>query len=378
MQIRYDFTMLIYFALGVATLIPLVFLYGVQKLDKFGTGKMTFHVISLIFGVIAYLLAAQINPFLIEAGWASRSEVIRIYAPILEEILKSLILIYLIQRADFNFIVDGVIYGFGVGIGFAIIENYEYVLGHPEIALTVALARVFSTNLIHATSSGIISAGLSYRRSDVSWKGWAVILLGYLFSIGFHIAFNTMVSLGTFLIFAVLFGAVGAALIWYVIRRGLNLQKLWVAEKLGVADRATKQETKVVSNIDAIHEILSPVEKRFGAQKASLVRNLIYKQAEIGIKRKLMETTPSENKRNEIDQIIAGLVQETNDLRNQVGAYCMMFVRTVYLEQDIQIWNLLNARVAAAGLGQKGGGLWDRVNARMKDDSPDPQEEQHE
>ena len=184
-----------------------------------------------------------------------------------------------------------------------------------------------------------------------------------------------MVSLGTFLIFAVLFGAVGAALIWYVIRRGLNLQKLWVAEKLGVADRATKQETKVVSNIDAIQEILSPVEKRFGAQKASLVRNLIYKQAEIGIKRKLMETTPSESKRNEIDQIIAGLVQETNDLRNQVGTYCMMFVRTVYLEQDIQIWNLLNARVAAAGLGQKGGGLWDRVNTRLKDSS-DPQEEQ--
>ena len=53
----------------------------------------------------------------------------------------------------------------------------------------------------------------------------------------------------------------------------------------------------------------------------------------------------------------------------------MMFVRTVYLEQDIQIWNLLNARVAAAGLGQKGGGLWDRVNTRMKD-SHNPQEEQ--
>lgn len=368
--------MLIYFALGVATLIPLLFLYGVQKLDKFGTGKTNFHVVSLICGVIAYFLAAQINPFLIEAGWASRSEVIRIYAPILEEILKSLILIYLIQRADFNFIVDGVIYGFGVGIGFAIVENYEYVLGHPEIALTVALARVFSTNLIHATSSGIISAGLSYRRSDVSWRGWAVILLGYLFSMGFHIAFNTMVSQGALLVFAILFGVIGAALIWYVIRRGLNLQKLWVAEKLGVADRATKQETKVVSNIDAIQEILSPVEKRFGSQKASLVRNLIYKQAEIGIKRKLMETTPSESKRNEIEQIIAGLVQETNDLRNQVGTYCMMFVRTVYLEQDIQIWNLLNARVAAAGLGQKGGGLWDRVNTRLKDSTDDPQEEQ--
>jgi len=36
---------------------------------------------------------------------------------------------------------------------------------------------------------------------------------------------------------------------------------------------------------------------------------------------------------------------------------------------------LLNARIAAAGPGQKGGGLWDRVNSRMKD-SHNPQEEQ--
>jgi len=367
--------MLVYFALSVATLIPLVFLFVVRKLDKFGTNKFVYNILNLACGGLAYFLAAQINPAIIHSGLASRNEVVRVLAPVLEEVLKSLFLIYLIQRADFNFIVDGVIYGFGAGIGFAIFENWEYVTGHPTIALSVALARVFSTNLIHATSSGIISAGLAYRRSDLSWKGWAIIFFGYLFSIGFHIAFNTMVSLGTLLAFAVLFGAIGAAIIWYIIRRGLNLQKLWVAEKLGVADRATKQETKVVSNIDAINEILSPVEQRFGVEKASLVRNLIYKQAEIGIKRKLMDTTSSANKGNEINEIIEGLVQDTNDLRNQIGVYCMMFVRTVYLEQDIQIWNLLNARVAAAGLGQKGGGLWDRVNTRMKD-SHNPQEEQ--
>ncbi len=186
-----------------------------------------------------------------------------------------------------------------------------------------------------------------------------------------------MVSLGALLAFAFLFGAIGAAMIWYIIRRGLSVQKLWVAEKLGIADRATKEEMKVVSNIDTINEILSPVEKRFGAQKASLVRNLIYKQAEIGIKRKLIETTPNKNKKNEINKIIEELVEDTNHLRNQIGSYCMMLVREVYLGQDIQVWNLLNARVAAAGLGQKGGGLWDRVNTRMKDPQ-NPREENHE
>lgn len=363
-----------YLALAVATLIPLAFLYGVGQLDKFGTGNKYINVLCLAWGAIAYFLAAKINPFLIHAGWASRSEVIRIYAPIIEELLKSIILIYLIQRADFNYIVDAVIYGFGVGIGFAIFENYEYVTGHAEIALSLALARVFSTNLIHATGSGIISSGLAYHRSDVSWKGWASILAGYLVSIIFHIGFNTMVSLGTLLAFAFLFGAIGAGMIWYLIRRGLNVQKLWVAEKLGIADRTTKEEMQVVSNIDTVNEILSPVEKRFGPLKAALVRNLIYKQAEIGIKRKLIDTTPSETKRTEMNKIIEELVEDTNNIRNEIGTYCMMMVREVYLGQDIQVWNLLNARVAAAGLGQKGGGLWDRVNTRIKP-SPDSQED---
>jgi hypothetical protein len=190
----------------------------------------------------------------------------------------------------------------------------------------------------------------------------------------FHMGFNTMVSAGTFLIFAIIFGFVGVGLIWYVIRRGLNVQKQWVVEKLGMADRVTKEEMQVVSHIETINEILLPVEKRFGMEKASLVRSLIYKQAEIGIKRKLIDTASNESRRQEINEIIQGLNKDVGQLRNQIGPYCMMMVRIVYLENDLQIWSLLNARIAAAGLGQKGGGLWDTVSARIKN-SPDSQAE---
>ncbi|MBK9207159.1 MAG: PrsW family intramembrane metalloprotease [Anaerolineales bacterium] len=47
-------------------------------------------------------------------GDARRSN--SVTAPILEEILKSLILIYLVKRAEFNYVVDGAIYGFGAGL----------------------------------------------------------------------------------------------------------------------------------------------------------------------------------------------------------------------------------------------------------------------
>jgi RsiW-degrading membrane proteinase PrsW (M82 family) len=358
--------MVIYLALGIAFLAPLLFLFGIRKGDLYGTGKFSFNLVTLAGGLLAYFLAAQINPAIIEAGWATRSQVIRITAPIVEEFLKALILIYLVQRADFNYVVDGAIYGFGAGIGFAIIENYEYVMGHPEIALSIAIARVFSTNLVHATGSGLIGTALAFRRGENNWLGWVVVVAGYVFSMAFHMGFNTMVSAGMFLVFAFIVGFVGTALIWVIIKRGLNTQKKWVGEKLGIGDRVTKSEAEVAVKIEQLREALAPVEKQFGPVTAKTVENIIRKQAEIGIKRKLLEKTASESKRHEIEKVIAGLGREMEVLRKQAGSYCMMLVRTVYLEQDLQVWDLIAARVEEASTGQKGGGLYDRMNQRIK------------
>ena len=196
--------MVIYLALGIAFLFPLGFLYFIRMGDLYGTGKFHVNILTIFWGLVAYVLAAKINPAMLNSGWVTRDQVVRVSAPIIEEFLKALILIYLVQRADFNYVVDGAIYGFGAGIGFAIIENYEYVSGHPEIAISIAIARVLSTNLIHATGSGLIGTALAFRRGDSSWFGWLVVLLGYLFSMAFHMGFNTMVSLGSApLIFAI-------------------------------------------------------------------------------------------------------------------------------------------------------------------------------
>ncbi len=363
--------MALWIALFIAFAIPLLFLLVLSKFDLYKTGRIKFNVATLISGLVAYEIAAQINPAVVKMGWVTWDQVIRITAPIVEELLKGLILIYLVQRADFNYVVDGALYGFGAGIGFAIIENFEYVTGNPEIALSLALARVFSTNLIHATASGLIGTVLAYRRGDPGLRGWAVVFGGYAFSIVLHMVFNTMVNAGAFVIVAVIFGLTGMTLIWFVIKRGMNTQKQWVGEKLGSQDRVTKAETKAVTGIEKIvDELLKPFEDRFGNEKVPVVRDLLYKQAEIGIKRKLLDSTPSPTKRKEIEDIVLRLGREMELLRNQIGMYPMMFVRTVYLEQSEKVWDSINARVTAASTGQKGGGLWDRATERVKQSPP--------
>ncbi len=358
--------MTLYLAIAIAFFAPFVFLFVIRRFDLYGTGKFKFHVMVMLWGVAAYLLAAQINPAMRDSGIVSREVVIRFTGPILEEFLKALILIYLVQRADFNYVVDGALYGFAAGIGFAVIENYEYVTAYSDVAMLVAVGRVFSTNLVHAVGTGVIGAALAYHRGDPSPRGKGIILLGYAFSMGMHIFFNTMVNLGVALFAAIIYGFSGLTLIWYIVKRGMKVQKEWVGEKLGMGDRVTPSETKIVRHIDDLDELLEPIRKQFGEAKAKIVKELIGKQAEIGIKRKLMDATPRESKKKEIGEIVAALGKEMDVLRKQAGPYCMMFVRSVYLEQDVKIWDAIGARIAAASTGQKGGGLYDRATARMK------------
>lgn len=359
--------MILVVSIAIALIVPVIFLFALRSFDLHKTVKFNRNIVTLISGIAAYLLAAQINPAVAKTGWVEWDMIVRVVAPIVEELLKGAILIVLVNRADFNYVVDGALYGFGAGIGFAIIENVEYVEGNIEFALAIALARVFSTNLMHATSSGLVGTALAFHRGEPNKrKGWLAIVGGYALAMVFHGIFNTMVNTGTLLTFAIGYGVVGAGLIWFVIRHGMDAQKQWVGEKLGMEDRVTKEETRAVTGLDkTVETLIEPFKERFGDEKAAMVRELMYKQAEMGIKRKLLEATPSPTKRLEVEEIIQGLYHEMEALRRQIGMYPMMFVREVYLGQDIQLWDRLQARIAESSTGQKGGGLWDVATSRI-------------
>jgi len=354
----------------IALIVPVIFLFLLRRLDLHKTAKFKKNIATLGCGALAYLLAVQVNRAVANSGLLTWTEIIRYMAPFGEEIFKSLILICLVNRADFNYIVDGALYGFGAGIGFAVFENVEYVRGtETERALFLAVARVFSTNLVHAAGSGLIGAALAFHRGTKDKRlGAYAILGGYAVAIVFHGVFNAMVNAGTFLAVAIGYGMIGAALIWYFIRRGMDEQREWVGEKLGMQDRVTKEETRAVTSIGKMMEtLIAPFEERFGGEKVPLVRELLYTQAEMGIKRKLLEATPSPARKKEVEDIIQGLYETMESLRKRIGVYPMMFIREVYLAQSVNAWSVLNARIAESGAGQKGGGVWDLAGRRIEE-----------
>ncbi|HUH95794.1 MAG TPA: PrsW family glutamic-type intramembrane protease, partial [Anaerolineales bacterium] len=366
LQIRYDFSMTSMIALTIATLIPLVFLYAVYVLDMYHTGAFRSILYCLAWGGVAYFLAVLVNDTLVNNNLVREDVLVRFTAPFVEETLKGLFLLYLIRRPSFTYFVDGAIYGFACGIGFAIFENYEYVLGNPSSAVALAISRVLSTNLIHATGSALIGISLGIWRLEKSRFRFLLPLGGWLLALAMHSTFNNIVSDNNVLIFAFGLSFMGIGAIVVAIFRGLKEEKSWIEEELGMADRVTSNEAAIVQRLNKVGDILSPLAERFGSQKASQIERFLLMQARLGILRKTAEKLQEQDLRRATQQQIEQLRQEMDEARRSVGAYCMLYLRNIFPENQSPIYDLLQQRLASTDKNLAGTGLWKTLDQRVK------------
>ena len=356
-------------ALAIAILIPVGYLYWISQRDFFETRKVRLIQICLVWGVAAYLLAYVIQSNIIRQGLLTGDQVVRYSAPILEELLKGAILIYLIRRADFTYFVDGAIYGFTIGIGFAIVENFEYLRSNPSAAITLALMRVLSTNLIHATASGSIGIALGLARFErsASLRRIGFLLLSILVAVGIHMGFNNLVSNNAPLLLAILLGLGGGFFIYMIMRRGLNIMKGWIDEQLSQEKSVTNREASIVNKFENVDDILVDFSKRFGAEKTALAKEILLAQAQMGIYRKTAEKHQDEKMRQAAEEQVATLREKMNENRKKMGAYRMLFLRNIFPEDASPLWGrletILEARMAPKE--QAGTGLWTKLNERV-------------
>src|SRR5262245_30931920 len=112
-------------ALAVAIAVPLVFLYFVRRLDLYGSGGFGVVVRCFLWGFVAFLASFFVNSWALH--WFTQKTVRTVVAPVVEEIFKSLPLVYYVRRPQFTYFVDGAIYGFASGTAFAVVEALFYL-----------------------------------------------------------------------------------------------------------------------------------------------------------------------------------------------------------------------------------------------------------
>lgn len=365
-------------ALVLATAIPLVVLYIIYTLDLYKTGAFRSVLMCFVWGGAAFAGAFFTNRAIFQNELATRGTIIMFIAPVVEEILKALVLVYLVRRPNFTYFVDGAIYGFAAGMGFAVFENYEYILEAGDAGLGTAISRVISTNLVHASASALVGVALGLSRFRKALGKLGLLLGGLAAAILLHMAFNNVVwrvDSDLLLVYSAVIGVGAAGFIAFLIFRGLAEEKQWIEEKLGVADRVTRQEAAYVNRLSDVTELLKPLEKFFGEEKMPQVERFLVIQARLGILRKTLDKLNDDKMRGAVEKQMADLRVEMDALRKGLGAYNMLHLRGILPSEASPLWSrmgdLISERAAArSASGNAGPNLWASLGQRTASDAP--------
>ncbi len=144
--------------IAVSLLPVFLFLVALVFLDSYKLVKLTEIVGTIIFGALAAVIALFVNTWIAQYVPRGMHILPRYVAPVTEEILKSVFIVYLIRSGKVGFMVDAAIHGFAVGAGFAFMENIYYLqtVGGDSTVL-VWLIRGFGTAMMHGGTTAILA-----------------------------------------------------------------------------------------------------------------------------------------------------------------------------------------------------------------------------
>jgi len=333
----------------IAIGIPAAFLLIIYALDLYAS--RTFGSVMLCFawgGVGGLALSYAFNTYvaipLIELLALEYFLLYVVFAPVAEEVLKSLCLIYISQQAGFTYFVDGAVYGFAAGIGFSITENFLYMSYHPDLALPLMFVRSFSVCLMHGAASALVGVALGRfrfrRRSDQRLAllgGWAAAIL-------LHMLFNSVSQSGFLSERAMLplqigIGWVGFGLTILFILLGLWEQRRWLSETLDRSVGMTDPELRATRSFGTLSfdEIMDPVFRQFPRQ-AERMESFVRNQAQIGIKRKVQQQAQDPKLKQGLERDLARLQERTGRLRQEMGMCANSYLQCVFPDDATDIW----------------------------------------
>jgi RsiW-degrading membrane proteinase PrsW (M82 family) len=175
----------------LVSLLPVsVFLLTLVVFDSFKLVSRSMLLRALVGGAAAALLAMPLHEWLFAVTDLGPRPFTRYVAPVTEEVLKTLVLVYPLVRRQIGFLVDAAIIGFAVGTGFALVENLQYVSALGERRIWVWIARGFGTAVLHATAAATVAISAKSLIDQHPERPVVAFLPGLGAAIALHSLFN--------------------------------------------------------------------------------------------------------------------------------------------------------------------------------------------
>ncbi len=155
----------------VGLLPVLVFLFVLVYMDSYKLVGLKTVLGVIFFGALTAVAAYWLNPVVMDALGMAFKPYSRYAAPVVEEALKALVMVFLFRTSRIGFLVDAAIMGFAVGAGFALVENFLYLQQGAGTNMGVWIVRGFGTAIMHGGATaifGIMAQTLTERSMRIN------------------------------------------------------------------------------------------------------------------------------------------------------------------------------------------------------------------
>lgn len=322
--------------------IPLVFLYMIWSLEIFAVSRVRFLIGAFLWGAASFMIAFVVQSTLIASGQFSFLDISLFIAPVVEEVLKALLIVYMVYRMHIRYSVDGTAYGFAIGTGFAVCENLLYVMQTDAGGFQTAIARSFSVSLMHTFNIaliGAISGSVVFYRFRTRLNRISLVIL---FAIFVHAIFNQIVANAegfSLVLIGIFIGLTGTAAIVLVIERSLRTERRQIESAL--YEKLTAGELAASINPQAVTRILDEQRHILGEHRAVLVQQYANLQAERGILRKTLELNRRARHHDRLQNQLRTIENRLTSLRGEMGLVTWIWLRSILPSDESAMWTQL-------------------------------------
>lgn len=323
----------------VAALLPVTaFLAALLLCDSFKLVPVSTLARALAAGAVAALVAWGLYAPLLSLTGVSPATFSKAIAPVTEEVLKALCVVWALRRREMGFLVDAAIVGFAIGAGFALVENLEYLATLGDPGLWLWIARGFGTAMLHAATTAVVAVGAKAIGDRYPARGrLAAVAPPLAGAVALHALYNQ--ALVTPLLAAAIPMVVLPVVVVWVFDRSEKVTREWVGDGLDL-DVELLRLTRSGSFTDTrLGRYLVELRERFPGPVVADMFCLLQLDLELAIRAKGMLLAREAGLDVPFDEDLRNRLTERAYLRKSIGTTGLLALRPLHVTSDQDEWN---------------------------------------
>lgn len=320
-------------------LLPVVlFLFVLVWLDSYKLVRLRVVLAVIAVGGLTAWAAMYLNGWLIAALDMPLQPYSRYVAPLTEELLKALVIVYLFRSSRIGFLVDAAIMGFAVGAGFALVENLYYLQHYSSAHLAVWIVRGFGTAIMHggvAAMFAVISQTLTERQMRINP---AYYLPGFAVAVLVHSVFNhflvapVLQAVGTMLLLP--------PLLQLVFRRSARMLHAWLELDFDADARLIEMITSGEFPETRIGRFLEDLREKFEGPVVADMLCYLRVYTELAIRAKAVLIARENGLELPVGERTRERLEELRYLEKSIGKTGCLAMRPFLLMERKDLWQM--------------------------------------